>query len=223
MTTPLGPAGAGHPAHARHSPYALDPALAELGIPIPDTALARDARDLIAEVADPFLVNHSVRSYAWAVALAGRDARAFDVEILYVSAILHDIGLVPAYDAGGCFEFDGAAAAREFVLAHGCPADRAERIHDVIVRHMAAEQPPDAWPEDILLDQSTGTDVTGYRYGDIRADWATPILAAYPRLGFKRRFAALFEDQAARKPHCRVGEMVRTGKVEAIASAPFTD
>ena len=130
---------------------------------------------------------------------------------------------MPAYDVGGCFEFDGAAAAREFVLGHGCPEDRAARIHDAIVRHMAAEQPPDAWPEDILLDQSTGTDVTGYRYGDIRADWISPILAAYPRLGFKRRFAALFEDQAGRKPHCRVGEMVRTGKLDAIAAAPFAE
>jgi hypothetical protein len=138
-----------------------------------------------------------------------------------VSAVLHDIGLVPAYDVGGCFEVDGAVAAREFVLAHGCPADRAGRIHDVIVRHMAAEQPPDATPEDILLDQSTGTDVTGYRFGDIRPALVAPILAAYPRLGFKTRFAAAFEDQAARKPDCRVGEMVRAGKLGAIAAAPF--
>jgi len=207
--------------HSRHSPYALDPALTELGLPVPDTALARDARDLIAEVAQPFLVNHSIRAYAWAVALAQHDDRAFDVEILYVAAALHDIGLVASYDRGGCFEFDGAEAAREFVLAHGCPPGRAARIHDVIVRHMAAEQPPDAWPEDILLDESTGTDVTGFRFGDVRPALVAPILAAYPRLGFKRAFAALFEDQAGRKPHCRAGEMVKTGKLAAIAAAPF--
>jgi HD domain len=190
---------------------------------VPDTALARDARDLVAEVAWPFLVNHSVRAYAWAVALAERDGLAFDVEILYVAAVLHDIGLVAAYDAGDCFEVDGAVAAREFVLAHGGPPDRASRIHDVIARHMAAEQPPDATVEDHLLDASTGTDVTGYRFGDIPAELVPPILAAYPRLDFKRRFAALFEDQAARKPHCRVAEMVRTGKLAAIAKAPFAD
>lgn len=207
--------------HSRHSPYALDPALTELGLPVPDTALARDARDLIAEVAEPFLVNHSIRAYAWAVALAQHDDRPFDVEILYVAAALHDIGLVASHDRGGCFEFDGAEAAREFVLAHGCPPERAARIHDVIVRHMAAEQPPDAWPEDILLDESTGTDVTGFRFGDVRPALVAPILAAYPRLGFKRAFAALFEDQAGRKPHCRAGEMVRTGKLAAIAAAPF--
>jgi hypothetical protein len=192
-------------------------------MPIPDTALARDARDLIAEVAEPFLVNHSVRAYAWAAALAEHDGRAFDVEILYVAALLHDIGLVPAYDAGGCFELDGAVAARDFVVEHGCPAPRGERIHDVIARHMLAQLPPDATSEDALLSDSTGVDVTGYRYADVRAELVPPVLAAYPRLDFKRRFGDLFVDQAARKPHCRVAEMVATGKLEAIAAAPFAD
>ena len=73
----------------------------------------------------------------------------------------------------------------------------------------------------MLLNDSTGTDVTGYRYDDVRREAIEPILAAYPRLDFKREFAALFRDQAARKPTCRVAEMVRTGKLEAIANAPF--
>jgi hypothetical protein len=47
------------------------------------------------------------------------------------------------------------------------------------------------------------------------------LLAAYPRLDFKRDFAAAFTDQAARRPTCRVAEMVATGKLEAIAAAPF--
>ena len=209
--------------HRRHSPYALDAAIAELGLPVPDTALARDARDLVAEVAPPFLVNHSIRAYAWAAALAEHDHAAFDAEILYVAAALHDIGLVPAYDAGGCFELDGAMAARDFALDHGCPRPRAEAIHDVIARHMAAELPPGATVEDALLSDSTGVDVTGYRLADVRADLVAPVLAAYPRLGFKRAFGALFVDQAARKPHCRVAEMVATGKVAAIEAAPFPD
>lgn len=44
---------------------------------------------------------------------------------------------------------------------------------------------------------------------------------AYPRLDFKREFAALFLDQAARKPSCHAAQMVATGKPEAIANAPF--
>lgn len=198
-----------------------DAALRALGMPVPDSAFARQAREKIVDVAEPYLVNHSIRAYAWAVELALHDDLAFDPEILYVSAMLHDIGLVPAYDLGGCFETDGAIAAERFALERGQPPDRARAIYQVIDLHMAAELPLDATNEDILLEASTGTDVTGYRIGDVRPESIPEILAAYPRLTFKRDFAAAFVDQAARKPHCRVAEMVRTGKVENIARAPF--
>ena len=82
------------------------------GMPVPDSALARRARELIADVAAPFLVNHSVRCYAWAVELARHDQLQFDPEILYASAMFHDIGLVPAYDLGGDYAVDGAIAAK---------------------------------------------------------------------------------------------------------------
>ena len=83
-----------------------------LGMPVPDSAFAAQAREHITDAAPPFLVNHSVRAYAWAVELARHDELEFDPEILYVSALLHDIGLVPGYDLGGCFETDGAIEAR---------------------------------------------------------------------------------------------------------------
>ena len=199
----------------------LEGTLSAIGIPVPDSSFAREARELIGEVAPPYLVNHSVRAYAWAVELARHDDLVFDQEILYVAALLHDIGLVPAYDLGGCFETDGALEVERFALSHGQSKARARAIYDTIDLHMLAEAPKGSTNEVILLNDSTGTDVTGYRYGDVRPEAVAPILTAYPRLTFKRDFAAAFEDQAARKPTCRVAEMVRTGKLEAIANAPF--
>jgi len=198
-----------------------DSALRALGMPVPDSAISRQARELIADVAPPFLVNHSFRAYFWAVELARHDDLRFDPEILYVSAALHDIGLVTAYDIGGCFEIDGAIAAEAFALAHGQPAARARSIYDVIALHMLAEAPPGSASEVVLLNDSTGTDVTGYRYGDVRPEAVPAVLAAYPRLDFKAGFGAMFVDQATRKPTCRVAEMVATGKLEAIANAPY--
>ena len=198
-----------------------DRALVALGMPVPDSAIARQARELITDVAPEFLLNHSIRAYAWAVELALHDGLEFDPEILYVSAALHDIGLLPEFDLGGCFETDGAIEAERFSLEHGQPAERARAIHDVIDLHMLPEAPAGSTNEVVLLNDATGTDVTGYRHADVRPEAIGPILAAYPRLEFKREFAALFRDQASRKPTCRVAEMVRTGKLEAIASAPF--
>jgi hypothetical protein len=198
-----------------------DTPLAALGMPVPDSAIAGQARELITTVAPPFLVNHSVRAYAWAVELAAHDRLGFDPEILYVSAMLHDIGLVPAYDLGGCFETDGAIAAEAFALAAGAPPARARAIYDVIELHMADALPPDPAAEVVLLWDSTGTDVTGYRYADVRRAVVPVVLAAYPRLDFKRDFGALFADQAARKPTCSVARMMATGKLEAINRAPY--
>jgi len=197
------------------------PALQALGMPVPDSTVAQQAEDLIAEVAPAFLVNHSVRAYAWAVELAWHDKLDFDPEILYVSALLHDIGLIPAYDMGACFEIDGAVAAERFALQQGQSPERAHAIYDVIALHMLAEAPPGSAGEVVLLNDSTGVDVSGYRIGDVRESAIPAVVGAYPRLDFKREFAARFVDQATRKPSCRVAEMVATGKLEAIASAPF--
>ncbi len=198
-----------------------DEALRALGMPVPDSAFARSARELISTAAPPFLVNHSIRAYAWAVELARRDDLEFDPEILYVAAALHDIGLVPAYDLGGCFEVDGAIAAEAFASGAGQSRERARAIHDVIALHMLAAPPAGSASEVVLLNDSTGTDVTGYRFADVRPGVIPDVLAAYPRLTFKRDFAQMFVDQATRKPQCRVAEMVATGKLDAIERAPF--
>ena len=199
----------------------IDESLTALGMPVPDSALARRARQLIADVAEPFLVNHSVRSYAWAVELARHDELAFDPEILYVAAVLHDIGLVPAYDLGGEYAVDGGIAARALAREAGLAEARARAIEDVIALHNDEAMTPDAASEVVLLWDSTGVDVGGDRLEDVRPSLVPELLAAYPRLGFKRGFATLVADQVARKPTGRAAAMVGAGFFDRIAQAPF--
>jgi len=47
------------------------------------------------------------------------------------------------------------------------------------------------------------------------------LLAAYPRLDFKREFTALLIDQASRKPSCPAAAMIAAGMLEEVAQAPF--
>ena len=199
----------------------MSEALAGLGITVPDSAIARRASERMADVAAPFLVNHSIRCYAWAVELARNDRLQFDPEILYVAAMLHDVGLVPAFDLGGCYEVDGAIAAERLVREAGQPEAHARAIYDVIALHNDEDLPPGSASEVVLLWEAAGTDVTGHRFADVRPAIIPPVLAAYPRLDFKREFTALLIDQASRKPSCPAAEMIAAGMLEEVAQAPF--
>jgi hypothetical protein len=199
----------------------VDEALTGLGMPVPDSALARRARELITQVGPAWLVNHSVRSYAWAVELARHDGLDFDPETLYPAAMLHDLGLVPAYDLGGCYDVDGAIAARRLAREAGAPEARARAIYEVIALHNDEAMPPDPAPEVVLLWDSTGVDVTGDRLTDVRPAIQSEVLAAYPRLDFKREFSARFAEQVARKPTCPAAKLAAAGILGEIAGAPF--
>ncbi len=199
----------------------MDEALSRLGMPVPDSALARRARELIADVAAPWLVNHSVRSYAWGVELATHDRLDFDPEILYVSAMLHDIGMLPAFDLGGCYEVDGAIEAERLIREAGEPEARARAVYEVIALHNDETMAPDAASEVVLLWDATGVDVTGERFEDVRPALVPGLLAAYPRLDFKREFTARFVDQVSRKPTCPAAALAASGILGAIAGAPF--
>lgn len=47
----------------------------------------------------PALLNHCIRSYLWGMMYGAAHAIAFDDELYYVSAILHDIGLTDVFDS----------------------------------------------------------------------------------------------------------------------------
>ena len=189
--------------------------------PVPDSRMAAMAEELLGDIAPDFLRNHCYRSYSWAVALADIDDVSFDSEILYVSALLHDIALLPEFDAGGCFEADGAEAARKLAVEAGAARERADAVSYAIASHMNPDETVPTAPEAFLLWQSTGTDVSGYRLDAVPGDVIGKVLDARPRLDFKERFAALFAVEARRKPACRVAEMMRSGFAERIFAAPF--
>jgi HD superfamily phosphodiesterase len=53
-----------------------------------------------------------------------------DRELLYLGAIMHDLGLTERFDAEQRFEVNGADAARAFVLEHGLSDEKAEIVWD---------------------------------------------------------------------------------------------
>jgi predicted HD phosphohydrolase len=187
----------------------------------PDSQLARRAETLLAEVAPPFLANHSFRSHFFAVALAERDRVRFDAELLYVAALLHDVGLVAQFDTGRCFEEDGADVAAALAAEEGWSQERCEVVAEAVRLHVAVDIELGDGPEAYLLWHSTGLDVAGRRFGELSAETVSAVIESYPRLDFKEGFTALVADQAERKPACWAAAAMQHGLREFIAAAPF--
>ena len=92
---------------------------------IPQTAAATAAHSVAARFYSPALLNHCVRSYRWAALYGAAHGIAFDDELLYVSAMLHDIALTEAFDSHRMpFEEAGGELAWVFGTAAGWSADR---------------------------------------------------------------------------------------------------
>jgi hypothetical protein len=190
-------------------------------IPIPDGPPAVAAAEVVAEYSAPALVNHCLRSYLFAAALAAVEGLPIDAELLYVSSLLHDLGLEPAFDSHTLpFENAGGHVAWVFAAGAGWPPRRRERAAEIIIAHMQGAD-PDIDPEGYLLDLATGLDISGRNLERWPRDLVAEIVAAYPRLDLGDRFLACFRDQAARKPASSAGDAVRSGIADRVASNPL--
>src|SRR5881397_1505718 len=105
--------------------------------PVPDTALARAATELLNATSPPALVNHCLRTYQFGTALGERDGLKADAEVLYVGAALHDLGLTERFDGPEPFEALGAQAAYALLTGAGCPEERARYVGEAIAFHLA--------------------------------------------------------------------------------------
>jgi hypothetical protein len=161
-----------------------------------------------------------LRCHAWAVALADQDRVHFDAELLYIAAVLHDLGLVARFDSGRCFEEDSASAAKDLAAIGGWRAERREPLAEAIRLHVAVDVALDDGPEAYLLWHATGLDVTTHRHRDLAPATIASVVAA-PWLDFKRGFTEMITDQAARKPNCWAASAVRGGIAQRIAEATF--
>jgi len=89
------------------------------GIPLVDSVLCRKATELAQECYQPYLFNHAMRTYLFG-ALVGRSEKMdFDMELLYLACILHDIGLTSRFMGERPFEIEGAEAAQKFLERQG--------------------------------------------------------------------------------------------------------
>lgn len=192
-------------------------------IPTPDTAAARAALELATEYHTPALLNHVLRSWLWAEGFATAEGlHGIDRELLYVSALLHDIGVVEAFDNHTlAYEDAGGHVAKALTAGAGWPPERRIRAHEVVVRHNWPEVDPAFDPEGHLLEVATALDISGVRPDALPEDYLREVLAAYPRLTLAEEFTACVTDQAERKPTTAAHRIVERGVAGKLLSNPL--
>ncbi|GHG50869.1 MULTISPECIES: HD domain-containing protein [Amycolatopsis] len=170
----------------------------------------------------PSLLNHSMRVYAWAVALAEVHHVEFDAELLFVAAMLHDVGLAAEFDSHTQpFEVAGGNVAWVFAAGAGWAPERRARLAEVIVRHMQAELDPAEDPEGFLLSRAAAADIAGRDVADLPEDLRAQVLEQYPRLDLVTEFLRCFGDQAARKPESSAAAAMRNDLAARMARNPL--
>ncbi|KEP76059.1 cyanamide hydratase [Microbacterium sp. SUBG005] len=192
-------------------------------IPVPDTAAARAALTLAHEYQSPAITAHGLRSWLWAEGFARAGGFVgIDHELLYVAAVLHDIGTVHEFDNHALsYEDAGGHVAIALTAGAGWPRERRRRALEVIVRHNWTSVDPQMDAEGHVLEIATGLDISGARADVLPGSFLREVLQAHPRGDLAAEFGACVRDQAARKPGTAARRLLDGGVVAKLAANPL--
>ena len=175
------------------------------GVRIPDTALCSAAVDLLESSSPEFLCQHCLRTYVFgSLAVKGLGRAVADEEAAFCGALLHDLGLVPAYRGDSRFEVDGAEAARRFCETRHVPPERADRVWEAIALHTSTGIADRMADEIALVHFGAGLDFLGFGLEHMPAEVIAAVIEIYPRMNFKSQFRELLVEHCQRNPGAQV-------------------
>jgi hypothetical protein len=187
----------------RNFPHEIDAA----SLTPADSAAARASEALLTELAPPFMVNHSLRTY-WFSRLIGMGmGLSFDDEALYVASLTHDIGFYGRYaratDGAECFTIRSAQAADEILDRSGWDAARRDRVAEAVILNTNGHVPPELGIEAHLMMRGVLTDATGMHAWRVHPQTVDAVFEHLPLLDQGERLWPTFSEEADRHPRCR--------------------
>ncbi|MEV5146175.1 HD domain-containing protein [Streptomyces sp. NPDC052727] len=204
------------------------------GVEIPETSAVAEATEFLRERTNPLIFHHSRRVFLFGSLHARQLGLRPDPELLYISAMFHDAGLlIPFSDTQQRFEVDGADHARKFLLDRGFSESAAEVVWMAIALHTTPEIPGRLGPEIAATTYGVLTDAIGWGMDRLEGDQMDEIVAAHPRGDFKKEFLQAFLDGLKDRPDTTYGTMNadilehfvpgfrRVSMVERINDAPW--
>ena len=205
------------------------------GIVVPDTPLVSRAIEYARKSTEPYLFNHSMRSWLFAAAIAKAKGTTHDPEVLAVATLLHDIGLAQAFSGPLRFEVEGANAARTFAREQGMAESRAQLVWDGVALNSTPSIALYKENEVTLCTLGIGLDWGGWGIEQFTADQVATIVDAYPRLEMKQRFtrdvcrivetrpATTYDNFARDFGERYVAGYTRPSTVDMLLGAPFKE
>lgn len=193
----------------------------------PDSAIVRAAYAMSEDASEPYLLNHCLRAYFWA-RLLDDGARPFDDEAVFVSLLLHDLGLTETHrlrdEKHQCFTVVGARAVERLGARHGWDGQRTRLAAEAIALHLNVVVHDRYGREAWMVRAGSGADVAGIGLDVLHRDQVAAVVARHPRLDLKRRITHCLAIEAEQRPASRIAFMQRRlGFDKLIRSAPYFD
>jgi hypothetical protein len=206
------------------------------GVIVPDTPLVARAMEEARAVSEPYLFNHAVRSWLFAVQIANQQSAPYDEEVVAVSSLLHDLGLTEAHAGTRRFEVEGADAARALARDHGVGDRRGQLIWYCVALNATLSVSPYAEREVGICTVGAGVDYAGFLSERIPKGTMASILAAFPRLQMKQQLKDCLCGFARARPQTTYENFIRDfgerfvegykpqiSTVDLLLNAPFEE
>jgi hypothetical protein len=205
------------------------------GLVAPDSSLAQAACELVKGLHPPVLLNHVHRAWWFADLIGKKRNLRYDRELVYIAALLHDLGLTPEHETDKRFEIDSANAATQFLARRAYPPEKVALAWDAIALHTSTGIADQKQPEVALVHFGAAADVLGLNLQELTPSAVEEVLEHYPRLGMKQALIETLAGLLKRKPHTAFGTVftdVGTRHVhgfncpnfcDLIEQAPFLD
>lgn len=174
-------------------------------VPLPDGPMGRFILEYAQKELSPPVLNHSLRVFQYSVAIMKDHFSDWDLdlEVLFVTCLLHDIATTEKNMAATkmSFEFYGGLISGELVLEHTKgDRDYAEAVSEAIIRHQDLGPSGYITSLGLILQISTILDNVGKNTEYIHADTLDAVNKKYSREGWLGCFAHAIDNENKHKP-----------------------
>ncbi len=182
----------------------------------PRSAFACGAERACKRLLTPSMRNHSYRTWAFAGALAEVDGATVDEELLFVAAMLHDVGLAqPTFQR--CFTFQGAELVAE-LAGDGPSAAKAAATADAITHHITPGLTSSTGGTlGFYIQRGSALDLGGLRAVHLPVEFVSEVCDRWPLLDVKKEAGARWRAESAMVKHGRAHLLQRWTRFSLLA------